>query len=192
MLRPGLGGEVALQRLLVEAGIAGGDVVVPLWRHAGVVDDEAGAVLLAAEREADDRVHAGVPFRRVHGAEPPSLHDALARDKLDLTALDPTAEEAECLTHAVAELRRHARGGGELLAVGQHLVDGLGGGGDDGFLVNEHGMSLCLAGRMPALSSRRTQVPQTDTSGNEVGRGVGAVRGFLADRTRRSTVTHAG
>src|SRR5262247_1684040 len=46
-LRPGKGGEVALQRLLVEAGIAGGDVVVPLWRHAGVVDDEAGAVLLA-------------------------------------------------------------------------------------------------------------------------------------------------
>ncbi len=72
-------------------------------------------------------------------AEPPSLHDALAGDKLDLTALDPAAEEAECLTHAVAELRRHAGGGGELLAVGQYLVDGPGGGGDDGFLVNEHG-----------------------------------------------------
>src|SRR6185437_13321732 len=163
MLRPGQGGEVALQRLLVEAGIAGGDVVVPLSRHAGVVDDEAGAVLLAAEREADDRVHARVPFRRVHGAESPCLHDALARDKLDLTALDPAAEEAECLTHAVAELRGHAGGGGELLAVGQHLVDGLGVGVDDGFLVNEHEVFLCLAGRMAAFSWRRTEVPQTDT-----------------------------
>src|SRR6185312_17035543 len=132
------------------------------------------------------------PYRRVRGAESPCLHDALAGDKLDLTALDPAAEEGECLTLAVAELRRHAGGRGELLAVGQHLVDGLGGGGNDGFLVNEHGVSLCSAGRMPALSSRRTEVPQTDTSGDEVGRGVGAVRGFLADRTRRSTVTHAG
>src|SRR6478736_5789672 len=49
-------------------------------------------------------------------------------------------------------MRGHAGGRGELLAVGQHLVDGLGGGGDDRFLVNEHGVSLCSAGRMPALS----------------------------------------
>ncbi len=114
---------------------------MPLRRHAGVVDDEAGAVLEAAEREADDRVHAGVPFRRVRGAESPCLHDALAGDKLDLTALDPAAEEGERLALAVAELRGHAGGGGELLAVGQHVVDGLGVGVDDGFQVNEHGVS---------------------------------------------------
>src|SRR5690242_1748602 len=173
MLRPGQGGEVALQRLLVEAGIAGGDVVVPLWRHAGVIDDEAGAVLLAAEREADDRVHAGIPFRRVRGAESPCLHDALARDKLDLTALDPTAEEAECLTLAVAQLRRPTGGRGELLAVGQHLVNGLGSGGDDGFLVNEHGCSfvwqagcqLCLRDerRCRRRTRRAMKPPMVDT-----------------------------
>ena len=77
---------------------------MPLWRHASVVDGEAGAVLKAAEREADDPVHAGIPFRRVRGAESPCLDDALAGDKLDLTALDPAAEEGERLALAVGEL----------------------------------------------------------------------------------------
>jgi hypothetical protein len=57
------------------------------------------------------------------GVESPGLDDALAGDKLDLTARHPAVEEGERLALAVTELRGHPGGGGELLPVGEHVVD---------------------------------------------------------------------
>ncbi|WP_045875174.1 hypothetical protein [Pseudofrankia sp. DC12] len=79
--------------------------------------------------------------------------------QLDTIAARESVTTTDVLPDGKAEPFGMRQGGGEV-AIGQHVVDVLGGGVDQGSLVDDQGMSIRVAGPLPASPSRRTRWPR--------------------------------
>src|SRR5215210_2191846 len=109
-------------------------------RKTGVVENQPGAVALGLELEPGDRVDAGLPV-----ADPPGLDEPLVRHQLEVPSRDHAAETRK----GTAGFSRDLGGGSaghlaELLGVRERLVDALGAGVDDDFLMNRTGHRAAL------------------------------------------------
>src|SRR5712692_2193598 len=116
-------GEIGAQRPPVARLPAALKMAAVMAGDAGVVEGEARALgfalSLASEREADQRIDTGWPVLR-----PPSLHDALSWNELDIAAADPAAVAGERAALLAADLGRAVGGHCRMLArTHQDVID---------------------------------------------------------------------